>query len=197
MYKNGPAFEFDPINVQTPADHALGTDSTLQGTGSGVCDDGDTSTWSCSSASKCNVATDAGAGCLKGSTLTYANGIGQLQVAQNSWQYRFFLSTALPLVNEPGIYTIELIAEKKDGGKKSGPEEDDDDDDEEGLCGKKSGKGGKKDKDSLAHSKIVILVGEAGDFPSSAEDCEDLKWVTYKLFQSESECVAFTEGIFE
>jgi hypothetical protein len=196
MYKNGPKFEFDPINLKSAADHALGTDSTLIGQAN-QCNDS-SGPWACANIGLCNVATDAKIpGCLQSSTTTYAMGIDKLQVAQNSWQYYFFLPTnSVKLRSEPGIYTIELIAKKKDddksGSKKSGSSEEED---EEDLCGKKPSKG--DDKDILARSKITILVGGEGDFPKSAADCQNesnkFSWVTYKLFDSVSECIAFTK----
>jgi hypothetical protein len=197
MYKNGPKFEFDPINLKSAADHALGTESTLMGKDNKCVDS--SGSWTCAaSTGKCNVAKDAkGGGCLQNTETNYATGIDTLQVAQNSWQYVFFLPTnSVKLRNEPGIYTIELIAKKKDddksGSRKTGPSEEEEED-EEDLCGKKPSEGGKQDKNILARSKITILVGLEGDFPKSEADCQNFSWVTYKLFDSENECIAFTK----
>jgi hypothetical protein len=117
-YRTNFAVSFDPINptASFPVwDHSLGTGSTKQGTGSTAssppnnCEDDD-GKWSCSDGRKCNVATDLG-GCLKSASLTYAQGISQLTVAQNSWQYRWYVTTIDS--NAVGMYTIELYAKSK------------------------------------------------------------------------------------
>jgi hypothetical protein len=102
--------EFDPINV-APFDHALGTDSTLQGSGTtDGCEDS-VGSWSCPSASDCNVVEQAG-GCQPDYPL-YFDAINELTVAQNSWKYRFYVPTTYYDFSKPGIYSIKLFAKCK------------------------------------------------------------------------------------